>query len=143
MKGDQFRTVVLVNGGGTASRPARNAEVAGLLTDNGLPEYEIYERGVQIEGTGTKVLDPKFVYFLPEPTDPNDEDGGVLGATYWGRTISSGFDSWGIEPDEQPGIVCGVFREEKVGSSIEVEGDSIGEPVAGNPNASMAVQVLQ
>ena len=57
--------------------------------------------------------------------------------------MSAGFESWGIEPDEQPGIVCGIFKEESVGSSIEVQGDSIGEPVLANPNASMAIQVLQ
>jgi hypothetical protein len=35
-----------------------------------------------------------------------------------------------------------VFKEEKVGASVEVEGDSIGEPVLAGPNASMAIQVL-
>ena len=97
---------------------------------------------MSIEGTLTKVLDPKRIYLLPEPVDPYDEDGSPLGATYWGRTVSAGFESWGIEPDEQPGIVCGIFREDRVGASIEVQGDSIGEPVLANPNASMAIQVL-
>ena len=73
----------------------------------------------------------------------DDEDGSLLGATYWGRTVSAQYESWGIEPDEQPGIVVGIFRDEKVGSSIEAEADSIGEPVLANPNASMAIQVLQ
>ena len=136
-KGDQFKTLI-----GSASRPPLAGEVASYTTSAGLPDFEIYDRSVMIEGTLTKVLDPKKVYFLPEPTDPNDEDGGLLGATYWGRTVSAGYESWGIEPDEQPGIVCGVFKDEKVGSSIEVEGDAIGEPVLANPNASMAIQVL-
>ena len=82
------------------------------------------------------------IYLLPEPVDPMDENGSLLGATYWGRTVSSGYESWGIEPDEQPGIVCGVFREESVGSSVEVQGDSIGEPVAVNANASMTITVV-
>ena len=56
--------------------------------------------------------------------------------------MSAGFASWGIEPDEQPGIVCGIFKNDEVGRSIEVQGDSIGEPVAANPNAAMAIQVL-
>lgn len=136
-KGDQFRTLV-----GAASRPGLASEVAEYVTSAGLPNFEIYDRSVSIEGTLTKVLDPKRIYLLPEPVDPYDEDGSPLGATYWGRTVSAGFESWGIEPDEQPGIVCGIFREDRVGASIEVQGDSIGEPVLANPNASMAIQVL-
>ena len=135
--GNQFKTVV-----GTANRPPLAAEVTAYTDSAGLPPYEIYDRSVSIEGTLTKVLNPKKVYFLPDPVDPADQNGSLLGATYWGLTVSAGFASWGIEADEQPGIVCGIFRDEKVGSSIEVEGDSIGEPVAANPNASMSIQVL-
>jgi hypothetical protein len=135
--GNQFKTNV-----GSASRPARADEVQAYSDGAGVPPYEIYERSVSLEGTLTKVLNAKKIYFLPAPTDVNNEDGSELGATYWGLTVSAGFESWGIEPDEQPGIVCGIFRDEKVGSSIEAEGDSIGEPVAANPNASMAIQVL-
>lgn len=136
--GSQFKTLV----GSSASRPPMATEVQAYVAGQGLPEYEVYERSVQINGALVKVLDPKCVYFLPEPTSTDNEDGGVLGATYWGRTVSAGFESWGIEESEQPGIVCGVFREEKVGASVEVEGDSIAEPVAANPNASMSIQVL-
>lgn len=136
--GNQFKTLV----GASASRPPLNTEVEGYVTSAGLPDFEIYERRVSIEGVLTPVLNPKKVYLLPEPVEPDNEDGSVLGATYWGRTVSAGFESWGIEPDEQPGIVCGVFKDERVGSSIEVQGDSIGEPVLANPNASMAIQVL-
>lgn len=135
--GNQFKTNV-----GTASRPPLATEVAGYVVSAGLPEYEIYDRSVSLDGVLTKILNPKKIYFLPEPVDPNDQNGSLLGATYWGRTVSAGFASWAIQPDEQPGIVCGVFREESVGSSIEVQGDSIGEPVAASPNASMAIQVL-
>ena len=46
------------------------------------------------------------------------------------------------QPDEQPGLVCGIYREEKVGSSIECEGDAIGEPIAVSPDAAMSIQVL-
>ena len=136
--GDQFKTLV----GASASRPPLTSEVTSYVTSAGLPEFEIYERRVSIDGTLTPVLNAKKIYFLPEPVAPDNEDGSLLGATYWGRTISSGFPSWGLEPDEQPGIVCGVFRSETVGSSVEVQGDSIGEPVLASPNASMAIQVL-
>lgn len=136
--GAQFKTNV-----GSASRPPIASEVQAYSDGAGIPPYEVYERSVAIEGTLTKVLNPKKIYFLPEPVAVDDEDGSLLGATYWGRTVSSQYESWGIEPDEQPGIVVGIFRDEKVGSSIEAEADSIGEPVLANPNASMAIQVLQ
>lgn len=137
--GNQFRTFV----GTSATRPPLRSEVDAYTTSAGLPDSEIYDRSVSVDGTLIKVLNAKKVYFLPEPTDPNNEDGSLLGATYWGRTVSAGFASWGIQSDEQPGIVCGVFREERVGNSIEVQGDSIGEPVLASPNASMSIQVLE
>ncbi|GAA1909355.1 hypothetical protein GCM10009737_08250 [Nocardioides lentus] len=136
--GNQFKTLLA----GGASRPPVRAEVDAFSAGAGLPPAEVYERTVSLEGTPTKVLNPKKVYFLPEPVAVNAEEGSLLGATYWGLTVSAGFESWGIEPDEQPGIVCGVFKEERVGASVEVEGDAIGEPVLANPNASMAIQVL-
>lgn len=135
--GAQFRTVV-----GTAYRPGLASEVDAYTTSAGLAPFEVYDRSVSFDGVLTKVLNPKKVYLLPEPADPNDQNGSLLGATYWGRTVSAGFASWGIQFDEQPGIVCGVFKEESVGSSIEVQGDSVGEPVLANPNACMAIQVL-
>lgn len=137
--GNQFKTL-LASG---ATRPALRDDVISYSQSAGLPELEVYDRSVSVEGTLTKVLNTKKIFFLPAPVDPNDPNGSLLGATYWGRTVSSQFDSWAIEPDEQPGIVCGVFREEKVGASIEVEGDAIGEPVLASPNASMAIQVIQ
>lgn len=137
-KGGQFATL-LANG---ATRPALRLEVDAMVESAGLPSIDIYDRSTSVNGTKTKVLDATKVYLLPAATDPNDEDGTDLGATFWGRTVSAGFESWAIEPAEQPGIVAGVFREESVGSSIEVQADSIGMPVARNANASMAIKVL-
>ena len=136
--GAQFATL-LANG---ATRPGVQQEILQYTESAGLPPSEVYDRSGSVGGTTTKVLSANKIYLLPEPVDPMDENGSLLGATYWGRTVSSGYESWGIEPDEQPGIVCGVFREESVGSSVEVQGDSIGEPVAVNANASMTITVV-
>lgn len=136
--GSQFATA-LANG---AARPGVRAEILAYIDSAGLPPVEVYDRSVSVDGVATKVLPSNKIYLLPEPVDPMDENGSLLGATYWGRTVSAGFSSWEIEPDEQPGIVCGVFREESVGNSIEVQGDSVGEPVAANANASMTVTVV-
>ncbi len=53
---------------------------AFLLSAN-LPPVELYNRKVRVGGTLTSVLDPKKVYFLPEPTAPDDPEGTLLGAT--------------------------------------------------------------
>lgn len=137
-RGDQFK--ITFAGGGSAMLPAD--DVRDRITAEGLPEIHLYDRQVSVNGASRAVLDPTKIYLLPTATDPNNEDGTDLGATYWGRTVSSQYASWAIEPSEQPGIVAGVFGEESVGASIEVQADSIGEPVLRNANAAMAVKVL-
>lgn len=129
----------LANG---ATRPPMLDEVSQIIVGYGLPPIDLYDRQVRVGGVMTNVLDPDKINLLPAPTDPENEEGTELGATYWGLTVSAQFDSWGIEPDEQPGIVCGVFSEDTVGGAIEIQGDSCGEPVARNANASMTVKVL-
>lgn len=136
--GTQFATL-LANG---ATRPALKAEVNAYADAAGLPPFEVYDRSVPVDGVNTKVLSDDRLFFAPEPVDPMGPDPSVLGATYWGLTVSAGFPSWNIEPAEQPGIVCGVYREERVGASVEVQGDALGEPVAQNANSTMAIKVL-
>lgn len=136
--GTQFATA-LANG---ASRPGVKQEILQFVESAGLPPIEIYDRSVSVEGTITRVLPAGKINLLPAPVSPDAQEGSLLGATYWGRTVSAGFPSWGIEADEQPGIVCGVYREDKVGSPVEVQGDSIGEPVLRNANASATITVL-
>jgi len=136
--GNQFATL-LANG---ATRPAIDTEIEAFVRSAGLPPIELYNRSVSVGGVSTPVLSANKIFLVPAPVDPMAEEGSLLGATYWGRTVTSTKDAWGIEPDEQPGIVMGVFDDEQVGSSIEVQADSIGEPVLATPNAVMAIAVL-
>lgn len=133
-KGDQFRTQ-LVNG---ASRPALQADVFGAVEAAGLPPIDIYDRSTK----SGRVLSANKLHLLPAATDPEDQDGTDLGATFWGQTVSAEIPDFGIAPAEQPGIVVAVHRAERIPYTVEVEGDSIGEPVARNANASMSVAVL-
>lgn len=136
--GNQFSIAL-----GAGTMQMTGEQVTQRLIDEGLPGVvDLYDRQVQVNGVMRNVMDPLKIELLPAPTDPDNEDGSDLGATFWGRTRSSQFASWGIEPDEQPGIVCGVFGDESVGASIEVQGDAIGEPVLRNANATMTVKVL-
>lgn len=133
-RGDQFKTVLP----GGATRPALQGELDGVITAAGLPPLDRYDRSTR----SGPILNAKKVYLLPAPTDPNDEDGTDLGATFWGQTVTADSPEFEIEPGEQSGVVVGVYREDRIPYTVEVMGDSIGEPVARNANASMAIQVL-
>lgn len=136
--GDEFQTQLL-NGG---ARNATQQQVEDTLSAAGLPPMYRYDRNVSVAGTTTRVLPDDTILLLPEPVDPNDEQGTELGATFWGRTLTSMADDWEIEPDEQPGVVAGVYRNPKPPMGIEVISDAIGLPVLANAELSLAAKVL-
>ena len=74
--GSQFQTQLL-NGG---ARGATENDVRALVAGAGLPEIEVYNRRVSIEGVTTKVIPDNVVLFLPEPVAPDDWQGTDLGA---------------------------------------------------------------
>jgi hypothetical protein len=135
---DQFATA-LVGGG---SRPATMADAQATWQAAGLPPIYTYDRRVNIAGTATKVLSDDRLFFLPAPTDPNDEDGSPMGATHWGRTLSSGEPDWDIGDAEQPGLVVGVFRNEQPPMIAEVISDAIALPTLANPDLSFVADVI-
>lgn len=132
--GDQF-AINLVGGG---SRPSGNAEVQQIVTGAGLPEIEIYNRRTK---TGP-VLPADSVLFVPAPVDPSDWESSELGATFWGQTLTSMDPLYELDPGEEPGIVVGAYRGQKVPMIAEVTGDSISLPVAANANLTASLKVL-
>lgn len=132
--GDQFR-VQLNNG---ASRPATEQDVNGIVTGAGFPAIYKYDRRT----AAGKVLDDTKILLLPAPVDVNDADGTELGATFWGQTLTSTDERYGIEESEQPGIVAGVYRGEKPPMIAEVISDAIALPVLANADLSLAAKVL-
>lgn len=132
--GDQFR-VQLNNG---ASRPATEADVRGIVTGAGLPDIERYDRRTK----AGKVLDDSRLFLLPEGVGTDDWAATELGATFWGTTLTSTDERYGIEPSEQPGIVAGVYRGEKPPLIAEVISDAIAMPVLANADLSLAAKVL-
>ena len=135
---DQFATA-LVGGG---SRPATLADAQATWTAAGLPPIYVYDRRVSVAGTATKVLSDDRLMFLPAPTDANDEGGSPLGATHWGQTLTSSEADWGIADEEQPGLVVGVYRNEKPPMIAEVISDAIALPTLANPDLSFVADVL-
>ena len=104
----------------------------------GYPTIEKYNRSTK----SGLVLPKEWIYFLPEPADPFDQDGTALGATFYGQTVTSESPEFDIAPGEQPGVVVGVYREDRIPYTVEVMADAITLPVARDANRAMAVKVL-
>lgn len=132
--GDQFR-IQLNNG---ASRPATEQDVRGVVSGAGLPEIIKYDRRTK----SGKVLDDSKLLLLPAPVETDDYEGTELGSTFWGQTLTSTDERYGIEESEQPGIVAGVYRGEKPPMIAEVIADAIAMPVLANADLSLAAKVL-
>ena len=128
--GDDFKST-------TGPRVISNAEMGGVLDDHGIPPILAYNRRTR----AGLVIPENTILFLPAPGDPNDEFGTDLGATYWGRTLTSQHEAYNLAEDEQSGIVVGVTRGDKPPMIAEVVSDAIGLPVLENANLSLAVKV--
>lgn len=133
-QGDQFRTQ-LNNG---ASRPATESDVRGVIEGAGLPPIFKYDRRT----ASGKVLDDSKILLLPAPVETDDWQGTELGATFWGQTLTSTDERYGIEEAEMPGIVAGVHRGDKPPLIAEVISDAIALPVLANADLSLAAKVL-
>lgn len=136
--GTQMQTS-FANGG---TRNATDQQVLDVVSSAGLPPIVLYNRRVSVDGTVGKALPDDRVYLLPAPVETDDWQGTDLGATFWGRTLTSTAPEWGIEDAEQPGIVAGVYRHSKPPMGVEVIGDAIGLPVLANGERSISVKVL-
>ena len=134
----QFRTTLI----GGAERRATDQQVRDLIGAAGLPEIYIYDRRVQVDGQVVRVIPDDALYMLPSPVDANDWQGTDLGATFWGRTLTSTAGDWGIQPSEQPGIVAGLWRNPKPPMGVEIISDAIGLPVLANAVLSLKATVL-
>lgn len=135
---DQMKTQLL-NG---ASRPATFDDVQNTVSAAGLPPIYRYDRRVSVDGVSTKVIPDTRVLLLPAPVDTDDWQGTDLGATFWGRTLTSTDADWDIPSVDQPGVVAGVYRNPKPPMGVEVIGDAIGLPVLANADRSFAATVL-
>lgn len=135
---DQMRTVLA--GGG--SRPATVAQVAEVLDSSSLPPIVTYDRRIKVGNSATRVLPEDSLMLLPAPVGVDDWEETELGATFWGRTLSSVEAAWGIADDQQPGLVAGVYRNEKPPMIAEVISDAIALPVLANADLSFVVNDL-
>ena len=137
-QGDELSTQLL-NG---ASRNATDQQVRDSVSGAGLPDIVVYDRRVSIGGVSTRVLPDDRLLLLPAPVDNDDWEGTELGATFWGRTLTSESPEYGLSATEQPGVVVGAYRNPKPPMGVEVISDAIALPVLANANLSLSAKVL-
>ena len=128
--------------GNGASRPATADDVRATVAAAGLPPIYTYDRRVSIAGSATRVVADDKLMLLPAPVETDDWMGTELGATFWGRTLTSTEADWGIEDVEQPGLVAGVYRGDKPPMIAEVLSDAIALPVLANADLSFVADVI-
>lgn len=132
-EGEEVRTNLINN----ASRPASAEQLASFVEAAGLPPIEVYTRRT----AAGPVLPDNGLLLLPAPVGPDDWAGTQLGGTFWGQTLTSGETDWEIAEQDQPGIVAGVYRNEKPPMIAEVISDAIGMPVLANADLSLTATV--
>lgn len=131
--GDEFKTS-LVGGG---SRRATSDQVNEVVEGEGLPPIEVYTRRT----AAGLLLPADELLLLPAPVDPDAWEETQLGATFWGQTLTSTEADWDIADVDQPGVVVGVYRNEKPPMIAEVVSDAISLPVLANANLSFKAKV--
>lgn len=131
--GDQFKTTLV----GGATRPAIADEVRQYLVAAGLPPITVYDRST----SGGRVLSDNKLLLLPAPVNAMEGE-SELGATFWGQTLTSMEDAYGLADVEQPGVVVGAHKAEKIAHIASVESDAIALPVLANANLSLVATVL-
>ena len=124
------------------NRSALNA----VLADNDLPPIDIYERHAVFDngdGQGEirrPILSPNKLFLLPAAAGEDSGTNG-LGATYWGQTLEADEPEYGLQPEEQPGIVAATWKtRDPIG--VWVHCNAIGLAVLGDANRSMVATVL-
>lgn len=132
--GDEFK-INLIGGG---SRPARPDEVSAMVEGYGLPPIEVNSR----QTAGGRVLPERELLMLPAPVEPDAWEETQLGSSFWGQTLSSQEAGWGIEDEDQPGLVVGAFRSPTPPMIAEVISDAIAMPVLANADLSLKATVV-
>ncbi|QCP08231.1 hypothetical protein FDF08_09750 [Micrococcus luteus] len=134
LRGSEF-TETLANG---ATRPMGRDAVFAVLDDLDIPVIERYD----LRTSAGPILPENVVLLMPPAGPTVAEEPTALGAMYWGRTLTSGMEQYGILEAEQPGIIVGAFRETGIPHTAWVESDAIALPALANPNLTLAATVL-
>lgn len=119
-----------------ATRPASTADIQSILDGYQLPTLRVFERRVQVRGKTTPVLPAENIFLLPAAGQSN------LGASYWGRTLTSTDAGWGIPAGAQGGIVAATLKNDRPPLLAQVYADAIGLPILADANLAFTAKVL-
>lgn len=125
---------------GQPSIVTRNS-INQVLESFNLPQFMVYDRLLNYDGTVQRVLSDNKVFMLPPPVGQDDWEATQFGATFWGRTLESDEPDYEIEPAEQPGIVAATWKtKDPIG--VWVHTNAIGLPVIANADLSLVATTL-
>lgn len=136
---EEFRALAATTAG-TPSLVSTDA-IQAVLAAHGLPPIYIYDRQAKIGSTVSKVLSDTKIFMLPAPVDPFDAEGTDLGGTFWGQTLESSEPDYGLEFEDQAGLVVGAWKT-KDPIAVWVHSAAISLPVLANANLSLVSTVL-
>lgn len=131
--GDDFK----VNTIGSTGAPSTTV-MNGILDDHDLPQATVFER----KTFGGRVVPENVLLMLPAAVDRNAWQSTDLGATFWGRTLTSQDPTYGLADTDMPGVVVGAYRQPTPPQIAEVHSDAIGLPVLANANLSLAAKIF-
>lgn len=121
-----------------ASLPLTLEQSNQVLLGQGLPRVEVFGR----ETFTGPVLPDHAVFLLPAAGNPTATAPTALGATYWGRTLSSTKAEFRLRPSEQPGVFAADYDDRGLPPVRKTFVDSLVMPVMTNANMAMRADVL-
>ncbi len=120
---------------------ATNDQVNGVLSSLGLPEIELYDARVKVDGASTRITPANAIALLPEPGATTAGQPTDLGATLLGTTAESLEEDYALQGGDQPGVVAGMWKT-KDPVRLWTHAAAVGIPVLREPNLTFKAQVL-
>ncbi|MFJ7069196.1 major capsid protein [Streptomyces sp. NPDC101115] len=122
--------------------PMLNAEqVNSVLSSLNLPQFEVYDARVKVDGVSTRITPDDAIALLPEPGSADAGSMSELGATLLGTTAESLEDDYALAPGEQPGVVAAQWKT-KDPVRLWTHAAAVGIPVLREPNLTFKAEVL-
>lgn len=112
------------------------ANLRDLLTDHGLPQYEVYDAQVRVNGSGQRIIPIDKIVFLP-----GGESASQLGATLWGIPAGA-LDGGGFTGTDQAGVYAAAYKETAAPHGVWTEAEAVSIPVVANPDLTFTADVI-
>lgn len=138
---EQVRGMVFPANQTVANTPtATGTQVRDALASLDLPEVEIYDASVKVNGSSTRIIAANKVLLLPAPGTGAANQISDLGATVLGTTAESLEPEYGLT-GAQPGVVAAQWKT-KDPVRVWTHASAVALPVLSTPDLSFAATVL-